>query len=93
MIVNNNNIKSEKEKCKHEMAKLDDQIIGLMTELSTIRVYGRVEKLKLSEEVDQLKSELDTLRTTPGHNLQSAGVSNEHVVVLEATLAKLQSKD
>ena len=93
LIVNNNNIKSEKEKCKHEMAKLDDQIIGLMTELSSIKVYGREEEQKLSEEVNQLKSELDTLRATSGHSLQSAGVSNEHVDVLEATLAKLQSKE
>ena len=93
IVNNNNNIKNEKEKCKHELAKLDDQIIGLMTELSSIKVYGREEEQKLSQEVNQLKSELDTLRATSGHNLQSAGVSNEHVDVLEATLAKLQSKE
>ena len=52
LSTTNNNIKSEKEKCKYELAKLDDQIIGLMTELSSVREYGREEELKLNQEVE-----------------------------------------
>ena len=92
LTVNNNNIKSEKEKCKHELAKLDNQIIELMTELSSIRVYGREEEVKLSQEIEELKNEIHTLRATPGHNLQGAGESNERVGVLEVTIAELKGK-
>ena len=91
LITNNNNIKSEKEKCKYELAKLDEQIIGLMTELSSVRVYGREEEMKLNEEVEKLKSELHTLRATPRHNLQAAEVSNEVVQGL-ATIGELKLK-
>ena len=93
LTVNNNNIKSEKEKCKHELAKLDNQIIELMTELSSIRVYGREEEVKLSQEIEELKNEIHTLRATPGHNLQGAGESNERVGVLEVTIAELKGKE
>ena len=92
LIVNNNNIKSEKEKCKHELAKLDNQIIELMTELSSIRVYGREEEVKLSQEIEELKNEIHTLRATPGHNSQGAGESNERVGILEVTIAELEGK-
>ena len=93
LTVNNNNIKSEKEKCKHELAKLDNQIIELMTELSSIRVYGREEEVKLSQEIEELKNEIHTLRATPGHNSQGAGESNERVGVLEVTIAELKGKE
>ena len=93
LTVNNNNIKSEKEKCKHELAKLDNQIIELMTELSSIRVYGREEEVKLSQEIEELKNEIHTLRTTSGHNSQGAGESNERVGVLEVTIAELKGKE
>ena len=55
-------VKDDKQKLKKEMVKLDEQLIQVMTELSSIRAYGSSDEQKLEKENQGLKNELELLR-------------------------------
>ena len=55
-------VKDDKQKLKTEIVKLDEQLIQVMTELSSIRAYGTSEGQKLEKESKSLKDELELLR-------------------------------
>ncbi|KAI6649078.1 hypothetical protein LOD99_6799 [Oopsacas minuta] len=94
----NNNIKSEKQKCKQYMIKLDEQLINVMLELSNIQIFGREDETRLFEENEKLKNQLQTIHATSRHNVEMEGnvssdVLNENIRVLEGNILELKERE
>ena len=102
----NNTVKSEKQRCKQDMVKQDEQLIETLVELSRIRTFGRDIEGKLCEDIDRLKLELEKSRDLWRQNLESQQQSevsgnpsqdllqlNENIRNLEEKIRNLEEKE
>ena len=94
----NNTVKSEKQRCKQDMVKQDEQLIETLVELSRIRTFGRDIEGKLSEDIDRLKLELEKSRDLWRQNLESqqqsevSGNPSQDLLQLNENIRNLEEK-
>ena len=87
----NNTVQSDKQKCKQDLIKQDEQLIQTLLELSELRNVGRDNEVKLRDDVDRLKMELrkqQELQELPRSNESET----ENVLKLNENIRNLQEK-
>ena len=61
----NNTVQIDKQKCKQDLVKQDEQMIETLLELSQLKNVGRDIEGKLRDDVERLKMELRELQELP----------------------------